>query len=326
MDKIRYGVLSTAQIARNAHIPASRLAAHAEIVALSSRDLGRAQEWAAKLDIPRAYGSYTEVLADPDVDAVINPLPNSMHCQWTIKAAEAGKHILCEKPFAVTVEEAQRMIDAASANDVKLMEGFTHRFTPLAAFLHETIDSGAIGAVKLVRAELTYTIQDWENDTRTQKDLAGGALWDAGCYCVNTIRYLMDDEPQSVQAYQHIREPQQVDSTFVGLMHFPGDRFAYVVTGMEQPFRHCCEITGTEGSIWVPDLFSADKAMVIVGGEERTITFERVNRFQVQLDHFSECILHDLPPMLTPDDSLGNTATLAAIKRAACTGHEIEIN
>jgi predicted dehydrogenase len=288
--------------------------------------LSRAQEWAAKLDMPKAYGSYAEILADPDIDAVINPLPNSMHCEWTIKAAEAGKHILCEKPFAVTVDEAQRMIDAATANGVKLMEGFTHRFTPLAAFLRETIDSGMIGEVKLVRAELTYTIQDWENDTRIKRELAGGAMWDAGCYCVNTLRYLMGDEPLSVQAFQRIRKPQQVDSTFTGLMRFPGDRFAYMVTGMEQPFRHCCEVTGTDGWIWAPNLFAADKATVKAGGEERTVTFENINRFQVQLEHFSDCILNDGSPMLTLDDAMGNTAALAALKQAAREGREIEIN
>ncbi len=266
------------------------------------------------------------MLTDPNIDAVINPLPNSMHCEWTIKAAEAGKHILCEKPFAVSVDEAQRMIDAASANGVKLMEGFTHRFTHLAAFLRETLDGGVIGEVKLVRAELTYTIQDWENDTRVKRELAGGTMWDAGCYCVNTIRYLMGDEPLSVRAYQRIREPQHVDSTFVGLLRFPGDRFAYMITGMEQPFRHCCEVTGTKGWIYVPNLFAADAARVVVGGEEQVTTFETINRFQVQLEHFSACILDDLTPMLTLDDARGNTATLVALKRAARQGREIEVN
>jgi xylose dehydrogenase (NAD/NADP) len=155
---------------------------------------------------------------------------------------------------------------------------------------------------------------------------AGGAMWDAGCYCVNTIRYLMGEEPLGAQAYQHIREPQQVDSTFAGLIHFSGDRFAYMVTGMEQPFRHCCEVTGTEGSIWAPNLFAAHKAAVTAGGEQRTVTFANINRFQAQLEHFSKCIIGNLPPMLTPDDSLGNTMTLVALQRAAREGREIEIN
>jgi predicted dehydrogenase len=170
------------------------------------------------------------------------------------------------------------------------------------------------------------TDRDWENDTRTKRDLAGGAMWDAGCYCVNTIRYLMGDEPLSVQAYQRIREPQWVDSTFTGLMRFPGDRFAYMATGMEQPFRHCCEITGTDGWIWAPNLFAADKAMILAGGEDHTVTFESANRFQIQLEHFSDCILNDLPPMLTLDDAKGNTAVLVALKRAAQEGREIDVN
>jgi predicted dehydrogenase len=196
----------------------------------------------------------------------------------------------------------------------------------VAAFLRETLDSGAIGEVKLIRAELTYTIQDWETDARVKRELAGGAMWDAGCYCVNTIRYLMGDEPLSVRAYQRIREPQQVDSTFAGLMRFPGDRFAYVVTGMEQPFRHCCEVTGTKGWVHVPNLFAADVAIVVVGGEEQVTTFATINRFQVQLEHFSDCILNDRELMLTLDDSRGNTATLVALKRAAREGREIEVH
>jgi predicted dehydrogenase len=324
-DKVRYGVLSTAQIARNAHIPAARNATNAEIVAISSRDLSLAQDWADKLGIPKAYGSYNEVLADPDIDAVIVPLPNSMHAEWTIKAAQAGKHILCEKPFAVTVEDAQQMIDAAHAHGVKLMEGFTHRFTPLASFLRETLDSGAIGEVRLVRAELTYTIPNWETDTRVKRDLAGGALLDAGCYCANTIRYLMGDEPLSVQAYQRTHTLRQVDSTFAGTIRFPGDRFAYLVTGMEQPFRHCCELTGTKGWIWAPNLFAADKVVVVADGKERTVTFESVNRFQIQLEHFSDCILNNRSPMLDLEDALGNTALLVALQQAAREGGQVEL-
>jgi xylose dehydrogenase (NAD/NADP) len=175
-----------------------------------------------------------------------------------------------------------------------------------------------------VCAELTYTIQDWDQDTRIKRDLAGGALWDAGCYCVNTLRYLMGDEPLSVQAYQRIRGPQQVDSTFIGLVRFSGDRFAYMVTGMEQPFRHCCEVTGTDGWIWAPNLFAADKATVIAGGEERTVTFGKIDRFQVQLEHFSDRILQDGSPMLALDDAMGNTAALVALKQAAREGREID--
>lgn len=323
--KVRYGVLSTAQIARNQHIPAAGRSEVAEIVAISSRDPGRAKHYAKELGIPKAYGSYDEVLRDPDVDAVINPLPNAMHCEWTVKAAEAGKHILCEKPLAVTIEEARRMIDAARANGVLLMEGFTTQFQPLLPYVVETIAAGTIGRVTIVRSELTYTIQDWENDSRVKPELAGGALLDAGCYCVNAIRTVMGDEPVSVQAYQHVREWVGVESTFVGLMQFPGDRVAYLATGMEQPFRAMLEVIGTEGRIEVPLLFSGTKVRVAVGGETHVETFEAGDRFRRQLDHFSTCILEGAEPKLPPIDGLRNTAALVALKRAAVEGRAVEV-
>ena len=324
-DRVRYGVLSTSQIARRQHVPAARESANSEIAAISSRDKTRAGEWAQKLGIPKAYGSYDELIADPDIDAVINPLPNSLHAEWTIKSAEAGKHILCEKPLAVTVEGAQRMIDAAEANGVLLMEGFTTQFQPMMPFIRETIDSGEIGEVMIARAELTYTIQDWGGDNRVKRELGGGALLDAGCYCVNAVRFLMDREPESVQAFQRVRESHGVDSTFVGLLRFADDRMAYIATGMEQPFRACCEVIGTEGRIEVPYLFGGQVVKVVVGREEREERFEQVNRFRVQMEHFAECILRGQAPMLPPEDGLNNTKVLVALQRAAREGREVPV-
>jgi predicted dehydrogenase len=325
-EKVRYGVLSTARIARNQHVPAAGRAENSEVVCISSRDGKRAEEWAEKLGVPRAYGSYGEVLADPEVGAVINPLPNSMHCEWTVRAAEAGKHVLCEKPLAVTVGEADRMIDAARSNGVLLMEGFTQRFLPQMAFVRRTIDSGGIGEVRLVRAELTYTITDWEGDSRVRRDLAGGCLLDAGCYCVNTVRFFMGSEPVSVQGCRRMRESHGVDSTFAGMMLFEGGRIAYVATGMEEPFRNCCEVVGTEGRIYLPNLFAGERAEVAAGGEERVETFEPSDRFRLQIEHFSDCILNGRQPMLSLEDSRGNTAALAALGRAAEEGRAIALS
>jgi xylose dehydrogenase (NAD/NADP) len=325
MDRVRYGVLSTSQVARNQHIPAAREAANAEIVAISSRERSRAEEWASRLEIPRAYGSYGELLADPGIDAVIVPLPNSLHCEWTVKAVEAGKHVLCEKPLAVTVEEARRMIDAAQANGVLLMEAFTTRFQPVMPCVRETIGSGQIGEVVIVRAELTYTIQDWDADNRVKAELGGGALLDAGCYCVNAIRFVMGAEPESVQAFQREKEGYGVDATFVGLMRFPGDRMACMATGMEQPFRARCEVIGTAGRIEVPYLFGEQVVKVVVGGQERVLEFDAVNRFRAQIAHFADCILHGTQPTLPPEDGLNNTRVLVALQRAAREGRAVEV-
>jgi predicted dehydrogenase len=325
-DRVRYGILSTAQIARNAHVPAARDAARSEVVAISSRDPARAERWAAELGIPKAYGSYEEILEDPEIDAVINTLPNSMHCVWTVRAAEAGKHILCEKPLAVTVEEAHRMIDAARANGVVLMEAFSHPFNPVLPVMQQVIASGQIGEVKLIRAELLYTIQDWENDSRVKKELGGGALLDAGCYCVNVIRTLMGMEPSSVQAYAHIRESHDVDTTFTGLLRFPGDKIGYMATGMEQPFRFTCEVIGTEGEVRTDNVFDGTHLEVNQGQVRRVINFNPVNRFRRQLEHFSHCVLTGASPPTTARDSLYNTATLVALKEAAREGHWVVVN
>ena len=188
---IRWGLLGASRIARNKHIPAAAEATGAEIVAIASRDQAKADAWAAEFSIPTAYDSYDALLADPAVDAVLITLPNSLHAPWTIKAARAGKHILCEKPLATTAQEARAMIAAAGEAGVVLMEGFWIRFHPQLPFIRETIAAGTIGEIRLIRAELTYTITDWGGDSRTRADLGGGALFDAGCYCVHIIRHLV---------------------------------------------------------------------------------------------------------------------------------------
>ena len=323
--KIKYGVLSTAQIARNQHVPAARESTNSEIVAISSRNGTTARKYAEELAVTRAYASYTALLADPQIDAVINPLPNSLHCEWTIKAAEAGKHILCEKPMAVTVEQAQRMIDAAKANDVLLLEGFTPRYEPQMDFTVQLLKLGVIGDVKILRSELTYTIQDWENDTRVKPALGGGSLFDAGCYCVNAIRHLVGMEPVEVSGYQTLHPIAGVDSTFVGLMQFSNGCMAYLATGMEQPFRACCEIIGTEGRIEIPGMFGGAKVKVVKGNTEELHSFDSSNRFRTQIEHFSDCILNGTPLRFPPEDGLANTRVLVALKQAAETGGPVTI-
>ncbi len=319
-DQVRYGVLGVAGIARSAHIPAAAKSRNAEIIAIGSRSLARAEACARQDGIPRAYGSYDELLADPDVQAVINALPNSMHCEWTIKAAEAGKHILCEKPLAMTVAEAERMDATARAHGVLLMEGFTPRFLPQHQFILELIDSEAIGPVRIVRSELTYTLRDWMNDTRAKADLGGGALFDAGCYCVNAIRAYMGAEPESVEGFERIRAGNGVDATFIGTMRFPDDRFAYLATSMEAPFRACCEIIGERGRIEVPGLFDGKVVKVVLADGVITREFGEVDRFQLQLEHFADCILTGAPLWFTVEDARGNTVALVALKEAARTG------
>lgn len=323
-DRVRYGVLSTAGIAVNRHVPSAQGAGNTEIAAISSRDLAKAEKWAAELGIARAYGSYEELLNDPDIDAVINPLPNSLHCEWTVRAAQAGKHILCEKPLAVTVAEARKMIGAARANGVLLVEGFTHRLNPQLQCARRLVQQGEIGEVKLARAELTFTIRDWEEDVRVKPELGGGALLDAGCYCVSALRFALNAEPVAVQAFHHMRKG--VDATTAGALRFAGNRLGYIAVGMEAPFRCVLEVVGSHGAITVPNMFDdgAD-VRIAIGNDERVEQFSGPDRFQVQIERFSNCILEGKTPEFPAEDGLKNVAVLEALRKAAGTGQLVEV-
>ncbi|MEW6356051.1 MAG: Gfo/Idh/MocA family oxidoreductase [Planctomycetota bacterium] len=319
--KVRYGVIGTAKIGRTALIPGAQKTTNSEVVAISSRDKAKAEKCAKDLGIPKAYGSYEDVLHAPDVDAVIIPLPNGLHCEWTVKAAEAGKHILCEKPLAVTVEEAERMIDAAKGNHVLLMEAFMYRFHPQHTFVKEKLASGAIGGIKIVRAEFSYFLGDWETNIRASGPLHGGGLMDVGCYAVNALRFLMGDEPISVQAYQRFDEAHGVDGTFVGIMKFPGDRMGILCSGMEEFGRNRYEIIGTTGQIDAPNAFTGggrETTVTVICGKDTTVEkFAGVNQYQAEIEHFSDCILNGKAPMLSPEDAKKNTAVIVALKQAA---------
>jgi len=195
-EQIRWGILSTANIAVKRFIPGAVRSRNGVVAAIASRDLHRARDVAESLAIPRAYGSYQELLDDPEVDAIYNALPNSLHAEWTIKAAAAGKPILCEKPLALDADQAHRMIDGCRSHGVLLMEAFMYRFHPQHARVIELIESGAIGELRFVRTAFTFMLEPFPADNvRLSSELGGGALMDVGCYCVNASRMLFGEEP-----------------------------------------------------------------------------------------------------------------------------------
>lgn len=325
-DILNYGIISTSKVARRGHVRGAKESANSKIVAIASRDKATAERYAAELGIKKAYGSYDDLLADESIDAVINPLPNSMHEEWTIKAAEAGKHILCEKPLAPTPEACQRMIDAAEANGVLLYEGFTQHFNPMMADVHQLIDTGSLGEVNYIRCELTFTLPDWENDVRGIKHLDGGALLDAGCYVVNNVRTLMGAEPLEVSALQRIHPKNKVDVLFTGLLKFPEDRIAYIATGMQQPPRRMLEVVGTQG-LAQTDHFPAGTELTVTTSDETNVrTYDAVNKFALQITHFSDCVLNDKPLRKSAYDGKANAATLVALKQAAETGRTVTVS
>jgi predicted dehydrogenase len=325
-EQLRFGVLSTAQIGLNRLIPAVKEASNATVVAISSRDVAKAREAAGKLGIPKAYGSYDEVLSDPDVQAVINPLPNSMHCEWTIKAAEAGKHVLCEKPLATTVAEARRMAEAAQSNGVLLMEAFTHRFNPQLRFAREVVTTGLIGEVRLARAEFAFTVRNPKGNIRLIPSLGGGGLYDAGCYAASALRFAVGKEPLSVLAFQHVPPEYGVDTTLAGIIQFEGGCTGMLVCGMDIPPRCYLEVTGTRGRVQVLHMFEENAGVrLTVDGKEEVRNFSAPNRFRVQIEHFSDCVLNKKPLEFPPSDAIRNVAFIEALKRSADAGRPTQV-
>ena len=323
---LRYGMISRAQIGLNHHIPAARESANSEILAISSRDDVKARQAAEEHGIPRWYGSYDALLMDGDIDAVIIPLPNSMHCEWTIKAAEAGKHILCEKPLAVTTDEARRMIGAAKANNVVLVEAFTHRWNPHLRTARTLVGEGAIGHVTSLQSALTFPVSQPRGNIRFSPELAGGSLMDAGCYAVYASRFVLGEEPVRATGFAYDRGGYGVDTTFTGLLDFPSGAVARVGSSMEQP-RSCEFIAiGSQGRIDIPDMFDDGGSIVVRAGDtERVEATPAPNRFRVQLDEFSQCVLTGKPPEFPAEDGLRNTAALAALLAAAKEGAVVDV-
>lgn len=322
---LRFGVISTAQIGLNRLIPAVLESSNATVVAISSRAKEKAEEAGRKFKA-RAYGSYQEILDDPEVDAVINPLPNSMHAEWTIRAANAGKHVLCEKPLATTVADARRMVEAAKANNVLLMEAFTHRFNPQLRLARETVMKGRIGEVRLARSEFSFTVRNPEGNIRLNPELGGGGLYDAGCYSASALRFVLNDNPVSVQAQQRVPPQHGVDTSLVGLIRFPGDRIAVLTCGIDIPPRCFLEVIGTRGRVQVMHMFEESAAVqIMVDGKEEVRTFSAPNRFKVQIEHFADCVLNGKPLEFPPEDALQNVAFIEALKSAAESGETVPV-
>jgi xylose dehydrogenase (NAD/NADP) len=315
-ERVGIGFLGTAQISRNKHLPAIRASRNARVVAVASRDLQRAQAFAADCGIERAFGRYEDLLADPDVDVILNALPNSLHHEWTIRAAEAGKHILCEKPLAVSESEAREMFAAAKANNVRLMEAFTHRFQPALAYAKQQLDAGVIGRPVLIKSELMFELKNWNTDVRANASLAGGSLLDAGCYCISTLLHLMGREPSAVRAVQTLRQPQNVDSTFLGTLEFAGGTLACFCSSMEARFRSTLEIVGSAGAIEIPALFNGDLVRVHTPAGLTEQTFTPPDRFLMQIEHFCDRTRNTQPLLVSEEDSLHLMRTLDRLRQA----------
>jgi xylose dehydrogenase (NAD/NADP) len=322
---LRWGLLSTANINRSV-IPPLRNSPRNRLVAVASRNKARADEYARKWDIPQTYGTYEELLAAPDIDVIYNSLPNGMHAEWTIKAAQAGKHVLCEKPLGVTPAEVDAMADAAQKAGVYVTEAFMYRHHPQTLKVKELVDNGAIGKLLMVRGAFTFTIAR-ETDIRLNKELSGGSIWDVGCYPISYIRYIVGAEPTEVFGSQNT-SASGVDETFIGQMRFPNGMYGNFDSGFRAPFRTHIEIVGNEGIITVPRPFKPDiegRILLTKGDQTETITSEREELYLGEVEDIADAILSGQPPRISMAHSRANVATIVALLQSAREGKPISM-
>ncbi len=324
---LRCGILGTGWVVRK-HVEACRLIPGLAVVALASRNVVRAQTVATTLGIGRAHGSYEALLADPHVDVVINALHNGLHCEWTVHALQAGKHVLCEKPLACSAAEVGRMFAAAHAAGKLLMEGFMYRFHPQIPLVLQRVHNGEIGRVTYIHSHRMAQGREAGNP-RYWPDAGGGALLDIGCYCVNFSRAVTGSEPSRVNAHAHF--VNGVDLTLTGMLEFPGHVSAQFCCSMESEPSLGAEIIGTAGRIviphpWMPPVWptvctigrglKSELIHVQPGDSPQHI----LAGFALQIAHFADCVREGGLPLITECDSLGNARVIEALLKAASNG------
>ncbi len=324
MDKIRWGILSPAKIGTKTVIPAMQQGNFCTITAIASRYLEKAEEAAAELDIPKAYGSYEELLADPDIDAVYNPLPNHLHVSWSIKALQAGKHVLCEKPIALTAAEAQELADAARHYPhLKVMEAFMYRHHPQWQRARELIAAGQIGELRTVHTLFSYYLVDGQN-IRNQADAGGGALMDIGCYAISVPRFLFGAEPVRVFGSMEYDPRFNTDYLTSGMLDFGTGTGTFTCSTQLSPYQRV-SILGTQGRIEIEIPFNAptDRPCKIRHEHDSQIDeilLDVCNQYTIQGDVFSQAILHNTPVPTSIEDAVANMRVIDAVLHSARSG------
>lgn len=324
---LHWGLICTARI-NSALIPAIRASDRSELVAVASRDLHRAQAYADEWDIPRAHGSYEDLLSDPEIDVIYNALPNNLHRGWTVKAADAGKHILCEKPLALTVEDVDHMIEAADRNKVVLFEAYMYRHHPQTLRVQELVRQGTIGDVRLVHAVFSYTL-DRPGDVRLEPDFGGGSLWDVGCYPVSFARGVIDAAPEEVFGYQKLGD-SGVDMTFTGQMRFADGVLAQFDCSFEAPLRTKIEVVGSQGTLvvdhpWKPAIEGPAGIRLRRGDSEEMLNVEEVDPYLCEVEAMADCVLNGTDPILPLSESRDIMDTLTALYESARNGQPVPV-
>jgi predicted dehydrogenase len=324
-EKVSWGILGVADIAVKRVIPAMQLGEWSQIVAIASRDLSKAQQAAEQLGIPKAYGSYEDLLADPEVEAIYNPLPNHLHVRWSIKAAEAGKHVLCEKPISLTVEEAISLLKTGDRTGVIIDEAFMVRAHPQWNCVLDLISKGRIGEVRSLMGYFSYDLRDPQN-VRNILEYGGGGLMDIGCYLVYTSRLVFGGEPLKVLGLMERDPEMRTDVLTSGILHFPSGQSVFTCSTQIVPYQRV-QILGTNSRIEIEIPFNAppdqpcrifiDDGIDLSGRSAEILEFEICNQYTIQGDLFSKSIRQGTELLVPLEGSVRNMAVIEALFRSA---------
>jgi len=327
---LRWGLLSTAQI-NHALIPPLRSSERNQLSAVASRTLEQAGSYALQWDIPRAHGRYESLLADPEVDVIYNPLPNHLHAEWTVKALRAGKHVLCEKPLVLSLEEVDDIAQAAKETGNIAAEAFMYRHHLQTLKVKEIVESGVLGELQIIRGLFTATFALKDN-YRMVKEMGGGSLWDVGCYPVSYTRFLLGEKPREVFGWQ-IAGPTGIDETFMGQMRFENGVLAQFVCGFTSPFRTSMEIIGSKGTLTVPVPFhpgsflpgASEKIYLQVGDKQETIEIPYSALYTGEVEDLADAILDHKKPRVSLDESRDHIAMILALFESARGGEPVSL-
>jgi predicted dehydrogenase len=326
---VRWGILSTANIATAKVIPGLRRAARTEVVAIASRDIALARSWADRLGIANAHGSYEALLADPDVDAVYIPLPNHLHKEWSIAAAKAGKHVLCEKPLALTAADAEEMVEAARSASVRFMEAFMYRYHPSWVAVCELVASGRIGRLAAIQSWFSYYNDDASN-IRNILDFGGGALYDIGSYCINLSRMLFGGEPVRITSAIRRDPTDGTDVLTSAILEFESGVASFMCSTRTETDQRV-HVYGDAGriSVSIPFNIPSDRPTTIsltAGGDPpvapttEVMTFETKDPYAAEAEAFASAVLDGTPMPVPPGDAVANLRVIEAIFAAATAG------
>lgn len=323
---MRFGILSTAKIGRKDVIPAIQRSQH-EVHAIASRDAERAAEVAATFDIPRSYGSYDALLEDGDIDAVYNPLPNALHDEWTRRAADAGLHILCEKPLTATAPAAAELHDYCAERGVTVMEAFMYRFHPRTERAVE-IAGEELEGVHAVDATFKFALRGRPDDIRLDPALDGGSVMDVGCYAISAARLFLG-EPDRVFARTHDSRNCGVDTDMAAILEYDDGALARVASGFDTPATQTYRVEAENGWMEVEEAFDVDGSAELtyaVDGREVTETFDPVDQYTLEVEHFAEAVSAGHAPRIDRAETVANMAVIDAIYQSASAGKQVSID